>query len=61
MVGAVERAGAVAAITGVVGGTPTIGLEPDELERFLRRENVRKVSARDLATRWRSVSTARRP
>jgi pseudouridine-5'-phosphate glycosidase len=50
MVAAIERAGAVAGITGVVGGTPTIGLEPDELERFLRRENVRKVSARDLPT-----------
>src|ERR1043165_7817942 len=49
MVGAVERSGATAAITGVVEGTPTVGLEPDELERFLRRDGVRKVSARDLA------------
>ena len=49
MVGAVEQAGAVAGITGVVGGTPAIGLEPDELERFLRRDGVTKVSARDLA------------
>jgi pseudouridylate synthase len=48
MVGAVEREGAVAAITAVVRGTPTVGLEPDELERFLRRDGVRKVSARDL-------------
>lgn len=48
MVGAVEKAGAVAAITAVVKGTPTIGLEPDELERFLKRDGVRKVSARDL-------------
>ena len=48
MVGAVERSGATAAITGVVGGMPTVGLEHDELERFLRREGVRKVSARDL-------------
>jgi pseudouridine-5'-phosphate glycosidase len=48
MVGAVERAGATPAITAVVKGTPTLGLEPDELERFLARDGVRKVSARDL-------------
>jgi len=48
MVGAVERAGAVAAITAVAGGEPTLGLEPSELERFLRGTDVRKVSARDL-------------
>jgi pseudouridine-5'-phosphate glycosidase len=48
MVNAVERAGAVAAITAVVCGTPTIGLETDELERFLGRDGIRKVSARDL-------------
>jgi pseudouridine-5'-phosphate glycosidase len=48
MVGAVERSGATAAITGVVNGVPAVGLEPDELERFLRRDGVRKVSARDL-------------
>jgi pseudouridine-5'-phosphate glycosidase len=45
---AVELHDAVPAVTAVVGGTPTIGLEPDELERFLAREGVRKVSARDL-------------
>jgi pseudouridine-5'-phosphate glycosidase len=50
MVGAVERAGATAAITGVVAGSAAVGLEQDELERFLRREDVRKVSARDLPT-----------
>jgi pseudouridine-5'-phosphate glycosidase len=49
MTSAVEGAGATPAITAVVGGTPTIGLEPPELERFLRRDGVRKVSARDLA------------
>lgn len=49
MVDAVERAGAIPAITAVACGTPTLGLEPKELERFLRREGVRKVSARDLA------------
>jgi pseudouridine-5'-phosphate glycosidase len=48
MVAAVESAGAVAALTAVVCGRVTLGLEPEELERFLRRENVRKVSARDL-------------
>jgi pseudouridylate synthase len=48
MVAAVERAGATAAITGVVRGTPTAGLAPDELERFLARDGVRKVSARDI-------------
>jgi pseudouridine-5'-phosphate glycosidase len=49
MTAAVERAGAVPAITAVVHGIPTLGLEPDELERFLARDGVRKVSARDLA------------
>ena len=49
MRGAVERAGALAAITAVVHGEPTLGLEPHELERFLAREAVRKVSSRDLA------------
>jgi pseudouridine-5'-phosphate glycosidase len=39
----------VPAITSVVHGVPALGLEPDELARFLRRENVRKVSARDLS------------
>ena len=48
LVRAVEAAGAVAAITAVVRGQPTLGLEPLELERFLAREGVRKVSARDL-------------
>ena len=49
MVGAVHAAGAEPAISAVVRGTPTLGLEPDELERFLARDGVRKVSARDLA------------
>jgi pseudouridine-5'-phosphate glycosidase len=48
MIAAVQREGAIAAITAVVRGTPTIGLEPTELDRFLAREGVRKVSARDL-------------
>lgn len=45
--GAAE-AGALPAITAVVGGEPTLGLHPDELERFLRRDGVTKASARDL-------------
>lgn len=48
MVGAVEASGAVAAITAVAAGEPTVGLTADELERFLARDGVRKVSARDL-------------
>ena len=49
MVAAIERVGAIAAITAVVCGTPALGLEPQELTRFLRRDGVRKVSARDIA------------
>jgi pseudouridylate synthase len=45
---AVEREGAFAAVTAIVRGEATLGLEADELERFLAREGVRKVSARDL-------------
>src|SRR5205085_12019887 len=41
---AVRAHAAVPGITAVVRGTPTIGLEPDELERFLKRDGVRKVS-----------------
>jgi pseudouridylate synthase len=48
MVGAVARAGALAAVTAVVHGTCTLGLDQEELERFLQRDGVRKVSARDL-------------
>lgn len=48
MTSAVRRSGAVPAITAVVRGTSTIGLEHDELERFLAREGVTKVSARDV-------------
>ena len=49
MARAVEDAGAVPAITAVVNGCATVGLEPDELTRFLAQDGVRKVSARDLA------------
>lgn len=48
MTAAIRGAGALPAITAVVKGVPTLGLEPEELERFLRRDGVRKVSARDL-------------
>jgi len=50
MVDAVEDGGAIAAITAVVEGVPAAGITEVELERFLRRDGVRKVSARDLAT-----------
>lgn len=46
---AIESRGAVPAIAAVVRGVAALGLEDDELERFLRRDGVRKVSARDLA------------
>ena len=49
MILAVESSGACAAITAVVEGKCTLGLEPAELERFLSRDGVRKVAARDLA------------
>jgi pseudouridine-5'-phosphate glycosidase len=48
MTAAAARAGALAAITGVVQGICTLGLEHAELERFLARDAVHKVSARDL-------------
>lgn len=48
MTEAVRAAAAVPAITAVVQGRLALGLSPDELARFLRRDGVRKVSARDL-------------
>jgi pseudouridylate synthase len=48
MVRAVSSRGAVPAITAVVHGMATAGLEEEELARFLRREGIEKVSARDL-------------
>ena len=48
MTSAAARAGALAAVTGVVHGVCTLGLDHEELERFLRRDGIRKVSARDL-------------
>jgi pseudouridylate synthase len=49
MTGAVARGGALAAVTAVVHGACTLGMDQEELERFLRRDGVRKVSARDLS------------
>lgn len=48
MAGAVRRGGAEPAVTAVVRGVPTVSLDGEDLERFLRRDGVRKVSARDL-------------
>ena len=48
MLRAVSSRGAVPAITAVVQGVATAGLKDAELERFLRREGIVKVSARDL-------------
>jgi pseudouridine-5'-phosphate glycosidase len=48
MMDAVRAAGAVPGITAVAQGALTLGLTASELQRFLRREGVRKVSARDL-------------
>ena len=45
---AIRERGAVPAITAVDRGVPVVGLEDEALERFLRREGVRKVSTRDL-------------
>ncbi len=50
MLRAVRGAGAVPAVTAVVRGEPTIGITDEELERFLQRNGVRKLSSRDLAT-----------
>ena len=46
--GAVSARGAVPAVSAVVRGVPTIGLDGADLERFLAQDGVRKVSARDL-------------
>ena len=46
---AVEGTGATPAITAIDRGEPVFGLSTATLERFLARDGVRKVSARDLA------------
>lgn len=45
---AVLAHGAVPGITAIVAGQPTFGLTNEELERFLARTGIPKVSARDL-------------
>ena len=45
---AVRSAGAVPAITAVIGGRATVGVSTGELDRLLTREGIRKVAARDL-------------
>ena len=48
MMGAIERVGAVPAIAAVSAGKVTFGLSDEELARFLARDGVMKVSARDI-------------
>jgi pseudouridine-5'-phosphate glycosidase len=45
---AVRGRGAVPAITAIVRGTPVAGLDDADLERFLSRSRIPKVSARDI-------------
>ena len=47
---AIRSRGATPATTAVVRGVPVLGLEGDDMQRFLARDGVRKVSARDLAS-----------
>jgi pseudouridine-5'-phosphate glycosidase len=48
MTAAIERVGAVPAISAVSAGRAVFGLTDDELARFLARDGVMKVSARDI-------------
>lgn len=48
MLAAISKHGATAAITAVAEGNPTLGLSQPELERFLLRDGIKKVSTRDL-------------
>lgn len=48
MTRAVASCGATPAIAAISKGRPVLGLGGEDLERFLRREGVRKVSSRDL-------------
>jgi pseudouridine-5'-phosphate glycosidase len=45
---AVRARDAVPAITAVTRGVPVAGLDDADLERFLRRTGIRKISARDI-------------
>ena len=49
MQAAVRRRNAVPAVTAILDGVPRIGLSQAELDRLLTKENVSKVSSRDLA------------
>jgi pseudouridine-5'-phosphate glycosidase len=48
MMHAVVSAGATPVMTAIVRGVPSFGLDDEALERFLARDGVRKLSARDL-------------
>jgi len=48
MTAAVERVGALPAISAVIAGKPSFGLDEPDLARFLARDGVMKVSARDI-------------
>ena len=48
MVAAIERVGAIPAISAVSAGKAVFGLTDQELARFLARDGVMKVSARDI-------------
>jgi pseudouridylate synthase len=45
---AVRKRGAVPAVTAIVRGVPMAGLDDPDLERFLSRTGIPKVSARDI-------------
>jgi pseudouridine-5'-phosphate glycosidase len=48
MRGAIRERAAIPAVTGIVRGVPVAGLEDADLERFLARSEIPKVSARDI-------------
>lgn len=48
MAAAITAVGAEPVVTAVVRGVPSLGLEPADLARFLARDGVAKLSARDL-------------
>jgi pseudouridine-5'-phosphate glycosidase len=48
MCAAIRTRGAVPAVSAIVRGVPTIGLGAADLERFLSRSGIPKVSARDI-------------
>jgi pseudouridine-5'-phosphate glycosidase len=45
---AIRERGAVPAVTAVVRGVPVAGLDGEDLERFLARSGIPKISSRDL-------------